>query len=170
MRKLSRLVRKLFFLQVAQQILTTLITNDYYIYQTEERSTIDNIFCIPQKNGKVMTIVKEVRRMFIVLSKTYDTVPIKKLFEDLDKSLINITLVKAIKELYKKANSIIQIGNTLRTEFDINKGLQQDCSFSFILFNIYFDTALNYWRRICKQMRILIDGRTLYNYITQTTK
>lgn len=157
------------FYRLYGKILTSLITTDYHIYQTEEqagfragRSTVDNIFCLTQIMEKIMATGRELHMVFVDLTKAYDTVPIKKLFDVLESSPINITLVKAVKNLYKNAFSRVKIGNDLTTQFNVNKGLRQGCSMSPILFNIYLDATLEQWRRKCGGMGIPLEDRTLY--------
>ena len=80
----------------------------------------------------------------------------------LEESPINITMVKAIKDMYKGITSRIKIGKKLTPQFMVTKGLRQGCSMSPVLFNIYLEKALLQWRRKCKCMGVPINDRTIY--------
>jgi hypothetical protein len=53
------------------------------------RSYIGNIFCITQMIEKEKATNRELHLLFIDLTKAYDSVPLNKLWESLDKSTIN---------------------------------------------------------------------------------
>ena len=55
--------------------------------------------------------------MFIDLTKAYDSVPLNKLWETIDKSTINTRLIEAIKSLYKGTSSKIKIGKLITKAF-----------------------------------------------------
>ena len=60
-------------------------------------SCVDNIFCITQMIEKNKATTRELRQLFIDLTKAYDSAPLNKLWETLDKSTINTRLIEAIK-------------------------------------------------------------------------
>ena len=60
---------------------------------------------------------RELHRLFIDLTKTYDSVPLNKLWETIDKSTIKTILIEAIKSLYKGSSSKIKIGNLITKAF-----------------------------------------------------
>jgi len=80
--------------------------------------------------------------LFIDLTKAYDSVPLNKLWETLDKSTINTRLIETIKSLYKVSSSKIKIGNLITKGFKVTKGLRQICSLSRTLFKIYLERVL----------------------------
>ncbi|XP_030751731.1 uncharacterized protein LOC115879179 [Sitophilus oryzae] len=90
------------------KILKTLIEDEFSPHEIEEqagfragRSCIDNIFPITQIiEKKRATNNDQIHILFVDLSKAYDTVRIKKLWEVFEKSPINITLIKAVQQLY----------------------------------------------------------------------
>jgi hypothetical protein len=48
--------------------------------------------------------------MFIDIEKAYDTIPLIKLWKPLEETRISLTLIKTVKELYRKSLSyIIQV-------------------------------------------------------------
>jgi len=77
------------------------------------RSCIGNIFCITQMIEKKKVTNRELHLLFIDLTKAYDSVPLNKLWEPLDKSTINTRLMEAIKTLFKGSSSKIKIGNLI---------------------------------------------------------
>ena len=78
------------------------------------RSCIDKICCITQMIEKKKATNRELHLLFIYLTKAYDSVPLNKLWETLDKSTINTRLIEAIKSLYKGSSSKIKIGNLIK--------------------------------------------------------
>ena len=76
------------------------------------------------------------RHIYLTL---YDSVPLNKLWETLDKSTINTRLIEAIQSLYKGASSKIKIGNLITKGFKFTKGLRQGCSLLPTIFNIYLE-------------------------------
>jgi hypothetical protein len=83
------------------------------------RSCIDNIFCITQTIEEKKATNRELHLLFIDLTKTYDTLPLNKLWETLDTSTINTRLTEAIKSLYKESTSKIKIGNLITKGFKV---------------------------------------------------
>ena len=116
------------------------------------RSCIDNIFCITQMIEKKKTTNRELHLFFIDLTKVYDSVPLKELWETLDKLTINARLVEEIKSLYKVSSSKIKIGNLITRGFEVIKGLRKGCSLSPTLFKIYLERMLRNWKRKCQPM------------------
>ena len=82
---------------------------------------------------------RKLHLLFIDLIKAYDSVPLNKLWETLDKSTINTRLIDAIKLLYGGSSSKIKIGNLTTKDFKVTKGLRQGCSLSPSLFKIYLE-------------------------------
>ena len=103
------------------------------------RSCIDNIFCITQMIGKKKATNRELHLLFIDLTKAYDSVPLNKLWESLDKSTINTKLIDTIKSLYKESSSKIKIGNLITKGFKVTTRLRQGCSLSPTLLKIYLE-------------------------------
>lgn len=62
--------------------------------------------------------------LYVDLAKTYDTVPIMKLWEVLESTNINVTLINAIKELYKDSISKIKISSTVSQGFKATIGFR----------------------------------------------
>ena len=159
------------FSRLYGKILKNLVEEEYGPFEIEEqggfragRSCIDNIFPLTQIIEKKMaTNNEQLHLLFVDLTKAYDTVPIKKLWEVMSTTSVNVKVIKAIKQLYIGATSRIKIGQNLSEPFKITKGLRQGCCLSPTLFKIYLDRALLQWRRKCNNMGIPItDNYTLY--------
>ena len=73
------------------------------------RSCIDGIFCITQMIEKKRKPLTATLLLFIDLTKAYASVPLNKLWETLDRSVINTRLIEAIKSLYKGSSSKIKL-------------------------------------------------------------
>jgi hypothetical protein len=127
------------------------------------RSCIDNIFFLTQMIEKKRATNRDLHLLFIGLTKAYDSVPLNKLWETLDKSTINARLIEAIKSLYKGASSKIKIITQITNSFNITKGLRQGCSLSPTLFKICLDRVLINWKRKCQPMGIPIKNTYVYS-------
>ena len=127
------------------------------------RSCIDNIFCLTQMIEKRKVPNRELRLLFIDLTKAYDSVPLNKIREVLEKLTINTRLIEAIKLLYKGCSSKIKIGNLTTKGFKVTKGLRQGCSLSPTLFKIYLERVLRNWKRKCQPMGIPIQNTYVYS-------
>jgi len=127
------------------------------------RSCIDNILCKIQMIEKKKATNRELHLLFIDLTKVYDSVPLNKLWETLDRSTINIRLIEEIKSLYKGSSSKRKIGNLITQGFKVTKGLRQVCSLSPTLFKIYLERVLRNWKRKCQPMGIPIQNTHVYS-------
>ncbi|XP_044745745.1 uncharacterized protein LOC123307480 [Coccinella septempunctata] len=158
------------FSRIYGKILRKIIEDEYDPYDIEQqsgfragRSCVDNIFSINQINEKKTATNREVHLLFVDLTRAYDTVPIKKLWQVLEMSPINSTAISAIKQLYGQSYSRVKLGKSLSPTFTVTKGLRQGCCLSTTLFKIYLNEALKRWRRSCHGMGIqLTDDTALY--------
>jgi len=124
------------------------------------RSCTDNIFCMKQVIEKRNSTNQETHLLFVDLTKTYDRLPISKLWEVLGESNINNTLIKALQNLYGNTAQV-KIRNILSHPFNITKELRQGCCISPTLFKIYIRKALEEWKRKCSRMGIPLENITL---------
>lgn len=145
------------------------IEEEYQNMEAEEqagfragRSTIDHVFSITQIIEKKVARGQEVHLMFVDLRKAYDSVPLVKLWEALEKTNVNIELVEAVKTLYYQQTTRIKTGNLITPGFTVTKGLRQGCCISPTLFKIYLEAALNKWKKKCTNMGIPLTDSTLY--------
>jgi len=65
--------------------------------------------------------------LFIDLKKAYDNIPLIKLWKALEETRISYTLIKTVKELYRKSLSYVKLGGLLSEGFGVTKGLRQGC-------------------------------------------
>ena len=151
------------------RIIKERICEEYRPFESEEqngfragRSTIDSMFCLSQVIEKRTLRSREVHLLLVDLTKAYDTVPVAKLWEVLEKTSINVTLINAVKDIYKDIVSKVKIGNKISNGFKVTKGLKQGCCLSPVLFNIYIDEALRQWKKKCNGMGLTIGDTTLY--------
>lgn len=96
------------FSRIYGRILRDLIEIEYSAEEEEEqsgfragRSCTDNVFCLKQIIEKKLNTNQEVHLMYVDLKKAYDSVPLKKLWEILQETNINQTLITALKNLYR---------------------------------------------------------------------
>jgi hypothetical protein len=87
------------------------------------------------------TTNQETHLFFVDLTKSYDSMPVLKVWEVLGESNINNTLIKALQNLYG-GTAQVKIGTKLSHPFNITKGLRQGCCISPTLFKIYVRRAL----------------------------
>jgi hypothetical protein len=84
------------FSRIYGRILAKLVELEHKNVEMEEqagfrvgRSCIDNIFCITQMIEKKKATNRELHLLFIDLTKAYDSIPLNKLWETLDRLAIN---------------------------------------------------------------------------------
>lgn len=126
------------------------------------RSCVDNLFCIKQVVEKRSARDREVHLVFVDLEKAYDSVPLMKLWEAMEKNQISDILIGAVKALYKDMTAKIKVGQKLSKSINVTKGLRQGCCVSPTLFKIFVKEALGNWRKKCEPMGITIGEGTLY--------
>lgn len=152
------------------KVLKQLVEKEYEPNEIEEqagfrsgRSCIDHVFTLSQLHEKRTATNRESHLLFVDLTKAYDTIPLQKLWEVLNETQINTTIIRAIQQLYDGQTSRIKLGNRLSTHFQVSKGLRQGCCLSPTLFNIYINRALKNWRNQCHRMGVeLSEDRNLY--------
>lgn len=75
------------------------------------------------------------------------------------KTSINITIIDAIKKLYRDTTARIEIENNILDGFMTTNGLRQGCCMSRILFNINVHEALRVWKK-CIGMEMIMENTT----------
>lgn len=157
------------FSRLYGRVIRDMIEEEYTNHEAEEqcgfragRSCVDNLFCLKQIIEKRLERGRDVHLLFIDLTKAYDSVPVEKLWESMEKTNICNTLIKTVKELYR--DNIIKIKNSNRITkgFKPTKGLKQGCCMAPTLFKIYIEDALNKWKRKCENMGIPLNNKTIY--------
>ena len=151
------------------KILRNRIENEYQEIEAEEqagfragRSTVDHLFTVTQVISKKSNINQELHLVFVDLQKAYDSVPLVRLWEAMEKTNINVELIKAVKSLYKQTKTRIKVGKKLTTGFNGTKGLKQGCCISPTLFKIYLEQVLKGWKQKCRNMGVPIGDNMLY--------
>lgn len=149
------------------RILKNLIEQEYQGSGGEEqcgfragRSCMDHIFCLKQLIEKRIATGRELHLLFIDLAKAYDSIPTVKLWEALQQTQINHTLIKAVKQLYWQSTTKIKVGQYISNGFIVTKGLRQGCCISPTLFKIYVEHLLQDWKRKCSPMGLPINDET----------
>ena len=61
--------------------------------------------------------------MFTDLEKTYDNIPLIKLWKALEETGISYTVIANVKQLHRKSLSYIKQGGLLSEGFEVTKGL-----------------------------------------------
>lgn len=158
------------FSKIYGRIIRDLIEQQYQAEEAEEqsgfragRSCLDNLFCLTQIVQKKLATGRELHLVFLDIAKACDNVPQKKLWNVMESSNINSTLVRAVKNLYDNQTARVKVGAELTTEFKVTKGLRQGCCISPTLFKIYIEKALEQWKRKSMGMGIPLDeDTTLY--------
>jgi hypothetical protein len=67
---------------------------------------------------------RELHLLFIDLTKAYDSIPLNKLWGNLDRLAINTRLIEAIKAVHEGSSSKIKIGNLITKRFKVTKELR----------------------------------------------
>ena len=105
---------------------------------------------------------------FIDLEKAYDSVPHSNLWKFMADIGINGTILHILKEYYTENVAYAKIGNELSDPIEVTKGLRQGRSLSTILFNIYLEKTLDYWKKSCQELGVPIEENKClfsFNYV-----
>jgi hypothetical protein len=110
------------------RIVRDLIENEYLDKEAEEqagfragRSCNDKTFVIKQLIEKQLSVGKEVHLLFVDLKKTDDNIPLIKLWNALEETRISYSMIKTVKELYRKSLSYVKLGGLLSEGFEVTK-------------------------------------------------
>ena len=129
------------------------------------RSCIDNIFSLKLLMEKKLAHGREMHMLFVDLKKAYDSIPLNKLWEAMEKGNISGNLINIVKEMYAGYTCCIKIGKEISEEFNVNKGLRQGCCISPTLFKIYIGKALNIWSKKCRSMGVQIGEDNVHTLL-----
>ena len=121
------------------------------------RSTVDHLFCITQVIEKKMAVGQELHLVFVDLKKAYESVPLLKLWEALEKSNFSKGLVNAVKQFYRGSFTRIKCQGRLSVGFHVTKGLKQGCCLSPTLFKVFLEHVLKEWKKKCSGMGVIIS-------------
>lgn len=129
------------------------------------RSCIDNVFCLKQLTEKLIACGSEVHMIFIDLKKAYDSVPVNRLWEAMERNGVDKLHINLVKKLYENTKSCVKTSLGYSESFVVNKGLRQGCCLSPTLFKIYMNVVLSNWSRKCSKMGIQLEDGHLYTLL-----
>ena len=110
-----------------------------------------------------MVVEQELYLVFVDLKKAYDSVPLLKLWEVLEKSNFSKGLVNAVKQFHRGSFTRIKCQRRLSVGFYVTKGLKQGCCLSPTLFKVFLEHVLKEWKKKCPGMGVpLSDTYTLF--------
>jgi len=98
-------------------------------------STIDHIFCIPQKLEKKWEYSEPVHQLFIDFKQAYDSVRREVLYKILAEFCIPRKLVRLIKMSLTETYRSVRVGKNVSDRVPIRNGLKQGDALSPMLFN-----------------------------------
>jgi hypothetical protein len=124
---------------------------------------MDNIFTIKQIIENCIRQAKEVHTSFTDLEMAYDSVPIYRLWKEMEKTGLRRVLIKAPKKLYENNYIRIKNGNELSELVLVDAGLTPGCCLSPALFKIYLEQNLEKWKRHYQNIGITIGDCKLYS-------
>lgn len=152
------------------KILNKRIEQEYTDSEAEEqagfragRSTVDHLFCVTQLIEKMSAFNKEIHLLFVDLKKAYDSIPLTRLWEALDRTNLSINIIRSIKELYSNCRIKVKTGSKMSFGFTPTKGLKQGCCLSPTLFKIYLEQTLRIWKQKCENMGIPLNNTNIYS-------
>lgn len=134
-------------LKVYERILEKRLKNKIDCHLEESQSAFrkgrgvqDHIFTVRQ------LIEKDNRNnlyvAFLDLEKAFDSIPRQQIWTSLKKRGINLSLIDAIKSIYKRTRNYVRTGNQQSEEFITKEGLRQGGVLSPTLFNVLMDDVI----------------------------
>lgn len=108
------------------------------------RSTVDMIFSLRQMQEKCREQHQPLFIVFIDLTKAFDLVSRKGLFQILSKIGCPPQLLSIIKSFHTDMKGIIQFDGDYSEPFSIHSGVKQGCVLAPTLFGIFFSMMLKY--------------------------
>ena len=108
------------------------------------RSTTDMIFSVRQIQEKCREQNQPLYMVFIDLTKAFDLVSRKGLFQVLSKTGCPPQLLSIIKSFHTDMKGVIQFDGDYSEPFSIHSGVKQGCVLAPTLFGIFFSMMLKY--------------------------
>ena len=84
--------------------------------------------------------------LFVDLKKAYDSVPRNALWTVLAKCGVPLTMLSIIRSFHDGMQAGVRVGNTVTDNFEVRNGLRQGCMMAPVLFNVYFNVMVAWWR------------------------
>ena len=140
------------------------LINDNQIGFRKEHRTSDHLLTLKTIVKKYVTIGKgKLFACFVDFRKAYDSVCHNDLFQKLQNiGLSGKSIDLIIKDIYKKTNCAVRMGNAVTDFFDFSKGVRQGCPLSPILFNIFVNDIFEIINNMTNS-NITLDNETKLN-------
>ena len=127
------------------------------------RSTTEQIFNLSILCEKYLQYQQNLYHVFIDFKKAFDRVWHETLWATMRKYHINASIIRAIENLYDKAQSAVLFNGSTGEWFRTTEGVRQGCLLSPILFNIFLE------RIMCEALddhedSVSIGGRLITNF------
>ena len=103
------------------------------------RGTLDQLYTLYRILEGAWEFAQSVHMCFVDLEKAFDRVPWAILWGVLREYGVPDPLLRAIRSLYHRSQSLVRIGNNRSNSFPVRVGVRQGCPLSPILFIIFMD-------------------------------
>ena len=116
------------------------IINSNQIGFKSHHRTADHLFTLKALVKKYVTIgEKKLFACFVDFKKAFDSIWHEGLFHKISNYGITGNLLNFIRNIYKKTNCAVKVGDRITSFFPFTKGVRQGCPMSPILFNLYIN-------------------------------
>ena len=128
------------------QVIAEVLLADSQCRFRKGRGCVDMIFVARQLMEKAREHGDSLFIMFVDLRKAYDSVPRNALWTILAKCGVPPTMLSIIRSLHDGMQAGVRVGSTVTDNFEVQNGLRQGCTMAPVLFNVYFNTMVAWWR------------------------
>nr|XP_049618290.1 E3 SUMO-protein ligase PIAS2 isoform X1 [Syngnathus scovelli]XP_049618292.1 E3 SUMO-protein ligase PIAS2 isoform X1 [Syngnathus scovelli]XP_049618293.1 E3 SUMO-protein ligase PIAS2 isoform X1 [Syngnathus scovelli] len=103
------------------------------------RGTVDQLYTLGRILKGAWEFAQPVHMCFVDLEKAFDRVPREVLWRVLREYGVPSQLIRAVRSLYHRCQSLVRISGSKSDSFPVRVGLRQGCPLSPILFIIFMD-------------------------------